>query len=162
MSLYNTFLNSNKKWCLVSNSNYLNNLPFDIEILIIECVPNGDLLNLPTGLQFVFLNNKNILFESEEKKTVSEIKPASIADNKLLFNDDDIFSPRDASYFNYIQHNTHNFYTPHCGINTYSYALYPENITTLIKMKVPFGCKIYNYDKPIVNFDGFFNVNLAK
>ena len=84
---------------------------------------------------------------------------SSIKTCRLTFNNVDRYAIRDGSYFNYVQPYQEHSRTPSLGINTYSFALYPDPlIIKTFKLKVPFGCKIYNYRNLMVNPNGYFKV----
>ena len=167
MFLHNS---KNLKIYTTKNSYDLDNLPNDIEILMIECEPCNDLVNLPVTLQHIYFNNKNISFETEEivqDKNIS-LETEEIVQNKnvesqiidgstLIINNFDRFSSRDGSYFNYIQPYKQDNSFINSGINTYSFALYPEN-TRIYRIKIPFGCKIYKFNNEIVNFSGLIKI----
>ena len=83
---------------------------------------------------------------------------SSIKNCRMTFNNVNRYTTNNSSYFNYAQLYKYHDTIPSLGINTYSFALNPEPIINTFKLKVPFGCKIYNYRNLMVNPNGYFKV----
>jgi hypothetical protein len=83
---------------------------------------------------------------------------SSIKNCRMTFNNVDRYTINNSSYFNYVQPYQKHSRTPSPGINTYSFSLNREPIIKIFKLKVPFGCKIYNYRNLMVIPNGYFKV----
>ena len=141
---------------IVDWGNQLDNLPMDITTLIIRHAPTQDLTNLPFSLQYIYFRNEDVLFDEYEIEDEIEDENANEINNYRNENADEINNYRDDTYFNYVQ--PYEYPIPNSYVNTYSFALYPEPAIKTFKLKVPFGCKIFNCRNLKVIPNGFFKV----
>ena len=144
---------------VITDNEYLNNLPIDAINIIIELNPCQDLTNLPTSLENVFFKGHNTFFDNYEIDDVDKNK------YKYIIAYDEYNNMQFNKYYNLCDNNKYyiqfNYDTiPTCGINTYAFSLNPEPIIKTFKIKVPFGCKIYNYKNQMVIPNGYIKVKM--
>lgn len=134
-----------KNTYFMNNTEMINNIPNTCEFLIINCKITKHLDNLPIPLRGIyFLNNCYEFTNQTENVNYTENQTITI---------------RDGSYYNLLDNALLNYqsqFIPTCSF-VYTFSLFPEKIQ--IKVKTPFGCKVYNNKmEEIENFNGYVTV----
>ena len=171
VNLYNKIITHNKDCYKVTQKDNFDNLPENIKYLIVKCEPDSDLLNLPVSLQYIFFDNENISFDTETIVKIEEGEEQMVegeeqmvegqmvegeTEGTIIFNGTERQSMRESGFFNCVQPYAN--CVPSSGIYTYSFPLYSEKQILILKMKVPFGCKIYNHQFKMVEFNGILKI----
>lgn len=114
--------------------------------MIIDGIITENLDNLPITLKGIYFTNS--AYKLGKGETIVSIEKKENKDNK------DNTDNRDNSYFDFVTPYEYKKCLSDTNINVYSFSLFSNN--TLIYVKVPFNCKIYNKQmKEIENFDGY-------
>jgi hypothetical protein len=130
-----------KNTCFLNNNddyNQGNNIPNTCEFLIIKGVITYNLENLPILLKGIYFLNDCYIFNDN---IISEIKNFQRYDDDNKYVDNKLYDP---------------YLLPDCYIHVYSFNI---NIKEQIKIKVPYGCKVYNCNlEEIKDFIGYVDV----